>query len=76
MRKVLRAEFAHALNPCMRWQMSNLRWNTQHGTGFLKPARDRKREKIDGCASLIMSLARATDPENQIKKKPFYVVSA
>lgn len=76
MRKVLRSEFTHAHNPVMRWQMSNLRWNTQRGTGFIKPARDRKREKIDGCASLIMALARATDPENQIKKKAFYVVSA
>jgi phage terminase large subunit-like protein len=77
MRKVIRADFAHAANPCMRWQMSNLRWNTQHGTGFIKPARDRKREKIDGCASLIMALARATDPANQVKqKKAFWVVSA
>jgi phage terminase large subunit-like protein len=77
MRKVLRKEFSHAGNPVMRWQMSNLRWNTQHGTGFLKPARDRKREKIDGCASLIMALARATDPDNQIKpKKSFFAVIA
>ncbi len=76
MRKVLRAEFAHANNPVMRWQMSNLRWNVQAGTGFVKPARDRKREKIDGAASLIMALARATDPANQIKKKSFWVVSA
>jgi phage terminase large subunit-like protein len=76
MRKVLRSEFTHAHNPVMRWQMSNLRWNTQRGTGFIKPARDRKREKIDGCASLIMALARATDPENQIKKKTVWMVSA
>jgi phage terminase large subunit-like protein len=77
MRKVLRKEFEHAHNPTMRWQMSNLRWNTQKGTNFLKPARDRKREKVDGAASLIMSLARATDPENQIKpKKPFWIVSS
>jgi phage terminase large subunit-like protein len=77
MRKVLRREFAHSGNPCMRWQISNLRWNTQPGTGFIKPARDRKREKIDACASLVMSLARATDPVNQIKpKKPFWIASA
>lgn len=76
MRKVLRKEFAHANNPVMRWQMSNLRWNTQKGTGFIKPARDRKREKIDGAASLAMALASATDPNNQIKpKKHFRVVS-
>jgi phage terminase large subunit-like protein len=75
MRKVLRQEFAHADNPVMRWQMSNLRWNTQKGTGFIKPARDRKREKIDGCASLIMALARATDPENQVKPRKFWVAS-
>lgn len=77
MRKVLRAEFAHARNPVMRWQMSNLRWNTQAGTAFIKPARDRKREKIDGCASLIMALARAIDPANIIKpKKAFWIASA
>jgi phage terminase large subunit-like protein len=77
MRKVILKHFAHAANPVMRWQMSNLRWNTQQGTGFIKPARDRKREKIDGCASLIMALARATDPDNQIKsKKSFWVVTA
>ena len=69
MRKVLRQEFAQGNNPVMRWQMSNLRWNTQKGTAFIKPARDRKREKIDGCASLIMALARAIDPDNAIKPK-------
>jgi phage terminase large subunit-like protein len=73
---VLRREFSQAHNPVSRWQMSNLRWNTQRGTAFIKPARDRKREKIDFCASLIMALARATDPENQIKKKAFWVVSS
>jgi phage terminase large subunit-like protein len=77
MRKILRLEFSHDLNPVMRWQMRNLRWNTQKGTGFLKPQRDRKREKIDGCASLIMALARATDPENIAKpKRAFWVVTS
>jgi phage terminase large subunit-like protein len=77
MRKVLRGEFAHARNPVMRWQMASLRWNTQSGTNFVKPARDRKRDKIDGPASLIMALARATAPENQVKpKKPFWVVTS
>jgi phage terminase large subunit-like protein len=77
MRKILRQEFSHDNNPVMRWQMANLRWNTQKGTGFVKPARDSKREKIDGCASLIMALARATDPENQVKpKRPFFVVTS
>jgi phage terminase large subunit-like protein len=72
MRKVLRQEFAHAGNPVMRWQISNLRWNTQRGTGFIRPAKDRNREKIDGCSSLIMALARATDPDNQQKKKVWW----
>jgi phage terminase large subunit-like protein len=76
-RKVLRKEFSHGNNPVMRWQMNNLRWNAQKGTGFLKPARDRKREKIDGCASLIMALARAIAPENAIKPKTnFWVVTS
>ncbi len=76
-RKVLRQEFAHGGNPVMRWQMSNLRWNTQRGTGFIKPSRDRKREKVDGGASLVMALARATDPENSVKpKKTFWTVTS
>lgn len=76
-RKILRREFAHGNNPVMRWQMSNLRWNTQKHTGFIKPARDRKREKIDGCAALIMALARATDPDNLPKQKStFWVVTS
>jgi phage terminase large subunit-like protein len=77
MRKVLRGEFSHDLNPVMRWQMGNLRWNTQKGTGFIKPAKDTNREKIDGCASLIMALARAIDPDNQIKpRRPIFVVTS
>jgi phage terminase large subunit-like protein len=77
MRKVLRQEFSHSHNPVMRWQMANLRWNTQKGTGFVKPARGSKREKIDGCASLIMALACATSPDNQIKpKKKLWVVTS
>jgi phage terminase large subunit-like protein len=77
MRKILRKEFAHAHNPCMRWQMSNLRWSTQRGSGFLKPARDRKREKVDLSASLIMALARATHPDNQPKpKKTLWMVTS
>ena len=76
-RKTLRKEFAHDHNPVMRWQVSNLRWNTQKGSNFIRPDRDRKREKIDGCASLIMALARATDPENAIKPKTsFFMVSS
>lgn len=77
MRKVLRKEFAHSGNPVMRWQMNNLRWNTQKGSGFLKPDRDRKREKVDGCSSLLMALASATSDDNMVKpKREFYAVTA
>lgn len=77
MRMVLRKELTHTNNPVMRWQMSNLRWNTQKGTGFIKPSRDRKREKIDGCASAIMAIASATSPDNIPKpKKTFWAVSS
>jgi phage terminase large subunit-like protein len=77
MRKILRLEFSHDRHPVMRWQVANLRWNTQKGTGFVKPSKDSKREKIDGCAALVMALARAIDPENQVKqKKPFFVVTS
>ena len=69
MRKVNRQEFAHDHNPVMRWQMANLRWNVNKVTSMIKPSRDSKREKIDGCASLIMALARAIDPENITKPK-------
>ena len=61
----------------MRWQMANLRWNTQKGSGFIRPSRDRKREKVDGAASLVMALARATAPENEAKpKKQFFAVTS
>jgi hypothetical protein len=61
----------------MRWQMSNLRWNTQPGSGFIRPSKDRKREKVDGCSSLVMGLARAIDPDNLIKpRKTFWMVQA
>jgi phage terminase large subunit-like protein len=77
MRKIERHELSQTNNPVMRWQMSNLRWATQVGTGFIKPARDRKREKIDGCASLLMAISRAIDPENMIKpKRKFFMVQS
>jgi phage terminase large subunit-like protein len=77
MRKIERHELSQTANPVMRWQMSNLRWATQVGTGFIKPARDRKREKIDGCASLLMAISRAIDPENMIKpKRRFFMVQS
>lgn len=75
MRKTLRKEFAHDNNPVMRWQVSNLRWNTQKGSNFIRPDRDRKREKIDGPASLIMALARALEAPIP-KKQAFFMVSS
>ena len=75
MRRTLRKEFAHDANPVMRWQVSNLRWNTQKTTGFIKPDQDRKREKIDGPASLIMALGRALDPANVNQKPKWFMVS-
>jgi phage terminase large subunit-like protein len=77
MLKVLRHEIAHDNNPVMRWQMSNLRWFTQRTAQFIRPNKDRKREKVDGCSALIMALSRAIDPENQIKpKKKFFMVQS
>ena len=77
MRKILRGEFSHDADPVLRWQVSNLRWNTQKGTGFIKPDRDFKREKIDGPAAMILALARATDPENiQKPKSAFWSVTS
>ena len=76
-RKIERHELSQTNNPVMRWQMSNLRWATQQGTGFIKPARDRRREKIDGCASLLMAISRAIDPDNMIKpKRKFFMVQS
>jgi phage terminase large subunit-like protein len=75
--KILRQEFAHDRNPVMRWQMSNLRWNVQKGSNFIRPAKDRKREKIDGCSSLVMALGRAIDPDNVVKPKTgFFMVTS
>jgi phage terminase large subunit-like protein len=74
-RKILRREFQHDANPVSRWQVSNLRWNTQKSTGFIKPDRDRKREKIDFCASSIMALASAINPDNKPKPSFFMVTS-
>jgi phage terminase large subunit-like protein len=77
MRMLMQKEFVHDNNPVLRWQMSNLRWATQKSTGWIMPARDRKREKIDGCASLIMALACATNPDNIVKpKKSLWVVTS
>jgi phage terminase large subunit-like protein len=77
MRKILRQEFAHDNDPVARWQMSNLRWNVQKGTNFIKPDKSSKREKIDFCSSLIMALSSATSPDNIVKpKRPFYVVTS
>jgi phage terminase large subunit-like protein len=76
MRMLLQKEFEHDNNPVMRWQMSNLRWATQKSTGWIMPDRARKRQKIDGCASLIMALACATNPNNISKKKSLWVVTS
>lgn len=76
-RKVLQHGFAHDNNPVMRWQMGNLRWQVQRTSGFIKPAKDRKREKVDGCSALIMALSRAIDPANVIKpKRKFFMVQS
>lgn len=77
MRKILRQEIAHDNDPVLRWQVGNLRWNTQKSSGFIKPDKDRKREKNDGCVAMIMALGRATDPENLVKpKQKFFYVSS
>lgn len=77
MRKIIRKEIAHDADPVLRWQIGNLRWNTMKGSGFIKPDKDRRREKNDACVALIMALGRATDPENLIKpKQKFFVVTS
>lgn len=77
MRMIGRKEIAHDANPVLTWQMSNLRWNTMKSTGFIKPDKDRKREKNDLCVALIMALGRATDPENLLKpKQQFFMVTS
>lgn len=77
-RMVQRHEFSHSTNPVMRWQMLNLKWKATGAreTPFIMPRRGVKREKIDGCASLVMALACATSPDNIIKpKKKIWVVT-
>jgi phage terminase large subunit-like protein len=75
-RKILRQELAHDSNPVSRWQVSNLRWNTQKSTSFIKPDKDRKREKIDFVASCVMALAAAISPDNRPRPSFFVVTSA
>jgi phage terminase large subunit-like protein len=76
MRKVIRKDFAHDADPVLRWQISNLRWNTQKKTTFIKPDKDRSREKNDAAVALIMALGRASDPANLIKpRKKFFFIS-
>jgi phage terminase large subunit-like protein len=76
MRKIARKEIAHDADPVLRWQIGNLRWNTMKSTGFIKPDKDRRREKNDACVALIMALGSASDPKNLIKpKRTFSYVS-
>jgi phage terminase large subunit-like protein len=71
MRKVGRKEFAHDADPVLRWQVANLRW--KYSGSFIKPDKDRRREKNDACVALIMALERASDPTNLMKpKRPFW----
>jgi phage terminase large subunit-like protein len=67
MRKVGRKEFAHDADPVLRWQVANLRW--KYSGSFIKPDKDRRREKNDACVALIMALERASSPDNLIKPK-------
>jgi phage terminase large subunit-like protein len=77
MRKVLTGELQHDNDPVLRWQVGNLRWNTSKTSGFIRPAKDKKREKNDGCVAMIMALGRATSPENIVKpKRQFFYVSS
>jgi phage terminase large subunit-like protein len=76
MRKVSRKDIAHDADPVLRWQIANLRWNTMKSTGYIKPDKDRRREKNDACVALIMALGRASDPENLIKpQRKFFCIS-
>jgi phage terminase large subunit-like protein len=75
-RKILRQELSHDNNPVSNWQVSNLRWNVQKNTNFIRVDRDRKREKVDFCSSSIMALAAAISPDNRPRPSFFVVTSA
>ena len=69
-------DLLHSGSPLMEWQMRNLRWAKTRNTELIRPAKDRKREKVDGCSALVMALDRACHPDNQLKPKPkFFAVS-
>lgn len=61
MRKILRKELTHDADPVARWQISNLRWATVPATGFIRPSKDRIREKVDYCSALIMAIGVAAE---------------
>lgn len=71
LRKITNKEFAHDANPVMRSQFVNLRSKTVGD--FIRPTKDRKRDRIDSCVAMILALSRATDPTNLLKPKQKFV---
>lgn len=70
-RAIAKRELEHDADPILRWQVSNLRWITNH-TGLFMPDKNKSVEKIDGVVASIMAYGRATHPDNAklLKAKP------
>ena len=62
-RTIARRELEHDADPVLGWQVTNLRWKTNH-TGLIMPDKEKSIEKIDGVAASIMAFGRATHPDN------------
>lgn len=62
-RSVYRKDIEHDADPILRWQITNLRWRTNH-TGLIMPDKEASIEKIDGVVASIMGYGRGTHPDN------------
>lgn len=59
---LLSGELQHGMNPVLRWQASNLVYETDPA-GNRKPAKNRSIDKIDGMVALIMACGLASRAE-------------
>ena len=63
--RLLEGELAHGMHPVLRWNASNLIFDTD-SAGNRKPNKARSIDRIDGCAALIMACGIAAKGEEEI----------
>ena len=62
---LLEGELAHGMHPVLRWNASNLIFDTD-AAGNRKPNKARSIDRIDGCAALIMACGIAAKGEEAV----------